>query len=67
MHTDSGVYESRRVILAIGRRGVPRKLSVPGEESPHVSYSLREPESYRDDQVLVVGGGDSAVEAALGR
>jgi thioredoxin reductase/Pyruvate/2-oxoacid:ferredoxin oxidoreductase delta subunit len=58
-------YEARRVILAIGRRGVPRKLGVPGEESPHVSYSLREPEAYRDDRVMVVGGGDSAIEAAL--
>jgi thioredoxin reductase len=63
--TTSGAYDARRVILALGRRGVPRKLGVPGEDSPHVSYSLREPESYRDDQVLVVGGGDSAIEAAL--
>jgi thioredoxin reductase len=53
------------VILAIGRRGVPRRLGVPGEDSSHVSYSLREPEAYRGDQVMVFGGGDSAVEAAL--
>ncbi|MEJ2204061.1 MAG: NAD(P)-binding domain-containing protein [Gemmatimonadota bacterium] len=59
-------YEARRVILAIGRRGVPRKLGVPGEDrAPHVSYSLREPEAYQGDRILVVGGGDSAVEAAL--
>jgi thioredoxin reductase/NAD-dependent dihydropyrimidine dehydrogenase PreA subunit len=59
-------YEARRVVLAIGRRGVPRKLGVPGEDrAPHVSYSLREPEAYQGDRVLVVGGGDSAVEAAL--
>ena len=64
--TDRGVYESHRVILAIGRRGVPRKLGVPGEEgSTHIAYSLREPEAYTGDKILVVGGGDSAVEAAL--
>jgi thioredoxin reductase/NAD-dependent dihydropyrimidine dehydrogenase PreA subunit len=59
------VYSTKRVILAIGRRGVPRKLSVPGEHLPKVIYSLREPEAYRGDRVLVVGGGDSAVEGAL--
>jgi thioredoxin reductase len=58
-------FETHRVVLAIGRRGVPRKLGVPGEDSPHVLYSLREPEAYQGDRVLVVGGGDSAVEAAL--
>ncbi len=63
--TDRGIYESRRVVLAIGRRGVPRKLGVPGEDAPHVAYSLREPEAYATDRILVVGGGDSAVEAAL--
>jgi len=64
--TDRGVYETNRVVLAIGRRGVPRKLGVPGEvEASHVAYALREPEAYGGDQVLVVGGGDSAVEAAL--
>lgn len=64
--TDRGVYESHRVVLAIGRRGIPRKLGVPGEdESPHVVYSLREPEAYSNDSILVVGGGDSTVEAAL--
>ncbi len=64
--TDKGVHEAHRVILAIGRRGVPRKLKVPGEDdASHVSYSLREPEAYTGDRILVVGGGDSAVEAAL--
>jgi thioredoxin reductase/NAD-dependent dihydropyrimidine dehydrogenase PreA subunit len=60
-----GAYRARRVVLAIGRRGVPRKLNVPGEELPKVIYSLREPEAYQKDRILVVGGGDSAVEAAL--
>ena len=56
---------ANRVILAIGRRGVPRKLGIPGEELPNVAYALREPEVFQGDRVLVVGGGDSAVEAGL--
>lgn len=56
---------ARTVVLAIGRRGVPRKLGIPGEHLSKVAYSLREPEAYSGDRVLVVGGGDSAVEASL--
>jgi thioredoxin reductase (NADPH) len=59
------VYRTRRVILAIGRRGVPRKLGIPGEDLPNVAYGLKEPEAYQGDRILVVGGGDSAVEASL--
>ncbi|RKD89757.1 NAD(P)-binding domain-containing protein [Mangrovibacterium diazotrophicum] len=59
------IYTSRRVLLAIGRRGTPRKLNVPGEESPKVAYRLLDPERIREQQILVVGGGDSAIEAAL--
>lgn len=54
------------VMLAIGRRGSPRKLGVPGEQLPKVMYRLIEAESYNHKNVLVVGGGDSAVEAAVG-
>jgi thioredoxin reductase len=57
-------YETRAVLLSIGRRGTPRKLGVPGEELPKVVYSLIDPEQYRNMHVLVVGGGDSAIEAA---
>jgi thioredoxin reductase (NADPH) len=57
-------YRSRSVLLAIGRRGSPRKLEVPGEDLPKVVYRLIDPQQYQGQQVLVVGGGDSALEAA---
>ena len=63
--TARGSYHARAVLLAIGRRGTPRKLDVPGEELSKVVYRLIDAEQYRGCNVLVVGGGDSAVEAAL--
>lgn len=59
-------FRAQNVCLAIGRRGIPRKLDVPGEDLPHVTYSLLDARSFAGRRVLVVGGGDSAVEAALG-
>ena len=59
-------YRSRAVILALGRAGTPRKLGVTGEELPHVLYRLIEADHYTNNNILVVGGGDSAVEAAMG-
>ncbi|MBI3903864.1 MAG: NAD(P)-binding domain-containing protein [Nitrosomonadales bacterium] len=58
-------YETRAVLLAIGRRGTPRKLGAPGEDLPKVVYRLIDPEQYRNMHALVVGGGDSALEAAI--
>ena len=63
--TAKNSYHTRSVLLATGRRGSPRKLDVPGEESSKVVYRLIDPEQYRGQSVLVVGGGDSALEAAI--
>jgi thioredoxin reductase (NADPH) len=62
--TTRGTYRTHSVLLAIGRRGTPRKLGVPGEELPKVVYRLIDPDQYAGQHVLVVGGGDSALEAA---
>lgn len=62
--TNKQTYNTRAVLLAIGRRGTPRKLGVHGEDLPKVVYRLIDPEQYRSMHVLVVGGGDSALEAA---
>jgi len=64
--TSKGPIATRGVLLALGRRGTPRKLGVPGEELPKVMYQLTDAESYQGQRLLVVGGGDSAVEAAIG-
>lgn len=65
LETSKGIMDCRSVLIAIGRRGSPRKLGIPGEESTKVAYRLIEPENVNAKKVLVVGGGDSAVEAAL--
>ncbi|MBT7587848.1 MAG: NAD(P)-binding domain-containing protein, partial [Gemmatimonadetes bacterium] len=62
--TDAGEYKTQKVVLAIGRRGTPRKLGVPGEDSAKVAYALLEPESFAKSHIIVVGGGNSALEAA---
>jgi thioredoxin reductase (NADPH) len=64
--TGDTAYSSRFVVLAMGRRGTPRKLEVPGEDQTRVMYQLIDAQSYTNQHLLVVGGGDSAVEAAVG-
>ena len=56
---------ARQVILALGRRGTPRKLGIPGEKLPKVFYKLIDASIFKDNAILIVGGGDSAVEAAM--
>ncbi|MBL8747803.1 MAG: NAD(P)-binding domain-containing protein [Planctomycetes bacterium] len=65
VHTDHGTLHARHVVVAVGRRGSPRRLGVPGEDLPHVAYALLDAASYENRNVLVVGGGDSAAETAL--
>ena len=66
VETNKKSYKAFNVILALGRRGTPRKLGVPGEDQSKVMYKLMDAESYQDNNILVVGGGDSAIEAAIG-
>jgi thioredoxin reductase/polyferredoxin len=63
--SDKGEYSARRVILASGQRGNPRKLNVPGEDRERVYHRLYAPRHYRNEDILIVGGGNSAIEAAL--
>jgi thioredoxin reductase (NADPH) len=62
--TTKGQYFAKTVLLGLGRRGTPRTLDVEGETLPKVVYRLIDPEQYAGQNVLVVGGGDSALEAA---
>jgi thioredoxin reductase/NAD-dependent dihydropyrimidine dehydrogenase PreA subunit len=65
LETTAGPVRTANVLLGLGRRGTPRKLGVPGEEQGKVHYSIIEPEHFEGKHVLVVGGGNSAVENAL--
>lgn len=64
--TPKGRYRGRAIILALGRTGTPRKLGVKGEQLAKVMYRLIEADHYVNKKILVVGGGDSAIEAAMG-
>jgi thioredoxin reductase (NADPH) len=64
--TTTNQYRARTVVLALGRAGEPRKLGVKGEDLPKVMYRLIEADHYINKKILIIGGGDSAVEAAMG-
>lgn len=63
--TDQQEFTGRYVILATGQRGTPRRLNVPGDDQENVSHRLYSPRHYENEKILVVGGGNSAIEAAL--
>lgn len=65
VHTSKGTFSAKKVVLAVGRRGTPRKLGVPGEQLEKVAYRLVDPQQYEGSRVAVVGGGDAALEAAI--
>lgn len=65
VRTQQHTYRARRVIIAIGNQGTQRKLDVPGETLPHVHTQLDDPASYCDQEIVIVGGGDTALEMAL--
>ena len=65
VQTNRGPVEGGKVILATGLRGTPRKIGCRGEDLPKVTYRMMDPEQYQGCDVLVVGGGDSALEAAM--
>lgn len=63
--TNGESFSTQTVLLAIGRRGTPRKLNIKGEDSEKVAYRLLEPEEIKNKKIMIVGGGDSAIESAL--
>ncbi|MGE0784485.1 MAG: NAD(P)-binding domain-containing protein [Sandaracinaceae bacterium] len=65
VHSTSGWTKAANVVLALGRRGSPNKLGVPGEELSKVAYQLLEPREFAGKHTMVVGGGNSAVECAI--
>jgi thioredoxin reductase (NADPH) len=65
LKTEKDIYETKTVLFASGTSGTPRKLEIPGENNPNVHHSIAEPAKYKGKKVLVVGGGDTALETAL--
>ncbi|MCG6166989.1 NAD(P)-binding domain-containing protein [Leptospira sanjuanensis] len=66
VQTENGEsFQTQEVILAIGKSGDAKNLQIPGEELPKVYHRLFDPKDFENEDVLVVGGGDSAVEAAI--
>ncbi len=63
--SDKATYQAKHVILAIGIQGNPNRVGKPGEDLPHVSYKLSDPSMYRDQDIMMVGAGDAAIEGVL--
>ncbi len=65
LHTNRGTYAASEIVLAIGAMHMPKLLGIPGEDLPHVSHYFRDPHTYFNQQLLIVGGRNSAIEAAV--
>lgn len=65
VRSSAGDFRAANVLLALGRRGSPRKLDVPGEELSKVVYRIIEPQAFSGQHVMVVGGGNAAVESVF--
>jgi thioredoxin reductase (NADPH) len=65
LHTNKGSYEASEIVLAIGAMHAPKLMNIPGEELPHVSHYFRDPHTYFNTDLLIVGGRNSAIEAAV--
>ena len=63
--TKLGKYTADSVILANGVQGTPRAIGVPGENLPHVAYTLADPEAFKSEDIFVIGAGDAAIENAI--
>ena len=64
--SNDDVVAAETIVLAIGLQGNPRRVGVPGSENPMVQYQLDDPEEYSDENIIVIGAGDAAIENALG-
>lgn len=65
VHYQGKVITAKHVVLGIGVQGSPRRLGVPGEDSPHIAYTLADPDAFKGRHIIVVGAGDAAIENAL--
>jgi thioredoxin reductase/CRP-like cAMP-binding protein/Fe-S-cluster-containing hydrogenase component 2 len=65
VHCNGTVYTAANVVLSIGVQGSPRKLTMPGGDLPHVTYTLADPDAFQGRNIVVVGAGDAAIENAL--
>ena len=63
---DGESFQARHIVVAIGDQGELRKVGVPGDDLPFVQYQLDDPEEFSDERIIVIGGGDSAIENAVG-
>lgn len=65
LHTNRGTYAASEIVLAIGAMHAPKLLGIPGEDLPHVAHYFRDPHTYFNQRLLIVGGRNSAIEAAV--